>query len=103
MDGGGDEPDRPRRQTGGRARAAARGSDLDHTPRADAADPGMDEPALRSVRRAVCGYFPLSGEVLWWDHPRHPRDADPDEELAAMFARLRAALAAWAEAAERLV
>jgi hypothetical protein len=37
-----------------------------------------------------------------WDHPRRPRDADPDEELATMFARLRAALAAWAAAAERL-
>ncbi len=38
-----------------------------------------------------------------WDHPKRPRDADPDEELATMFARLRAGLAAWAAAAERLV
>lgn len=37
-----------------------------------------------------------------WDPPGRPRDADPDEELATMFARLGAALAAWAATAERL-
>jgi hypothetical protein len=37
-----------------------------------------------------------------WDDPERPRDDDPGAPLTAMFQRVKAALAAWAELAEQL-
>ena len=38
-----------------------------------------------------------------WDNPDRVHDEDPDEQLAAMFARVRAALFAWGEMVDHLV
>ena len=38
-----------------------------------------------------------------WDDPNRPRDDDPDEQLAAMFKRVKAALFAWGEMVDHLL
>ena len=37
-----------------------------------------------------------------WDDPRRRSDEPPDQQLAAMFARVKAALSAWRDAMDRL-
>jgi len=63
---------------------------------------------LEDVERIVAegevrGPLPAAAQCRQWDDPNHPRDDDPDEQLAAMFKRVKAALFAWGEMVDHLL